>query len=135
MDCNTNAIIAGETNQTYTAVNNGDYTVIVTVGACTDTSACVNMDFTGIAELAGESVQIYPNPGNGQFTLSIAGANFTQITIAVVDIQGKVVYSESDKANTTGFSKTMNLENLAKGVYYLKLTADNFAKIEKLIIQ
>jgi hypothetical protein len=42
VDCDDNfAVIANETNQSFTATVNGNYAVIVTDGACSDTSACV----------------------------------------------------------------------------------------------
>ncbi len=37
-----NAIVVGETNQSYTLTDNDNYAVIVTQNGCTDTSSCIN---------------------------------------------------------------------------------------------
>ena len=49
LDCdNSMSIIAGETNQSLTALSNGNYAVEVTANCCTDTSACVTITTVGI---------------------------------------------------------------------------------------
>lgn len=40
IDCSTNLPIAGETNQSFAPIQGGSYAVIVSDGACTDTSLC-----------------------------------------------------------------------------------------------
>jgi hypothetical protein len=52
LDCdNGNAIVTGETNQSYSPTVTGNYAVAITVGNCSDTSACELVDFTGLEEL------------------------------------------------------------------------------------
>ncbi len=137
LDCdNGNAIIVGETAQSFTATASGNYAVIVTeAGTCSDTSACVNVIVTGIASNAAQVVSIYPNPSNGVFTLNISNALSNQVVISIMDIQGKIVYSESDKNVSAQYNKQINLTNLAKGIYYVKLSIGSEVQIQKLIIQ
>jgi hypothetical protein len=52
IDCTTNSIIANQTNQSFTANQNGSYAVIVFQGACSDTSACVNISNIGIQTIS-----------------------------------------------------------------------------------
>lgn len=52
LDCdNNNAIINGETNQSYMPTTTGNYAVEITLNGCTDTSSCLLVDYTGIEEL------------------------------------------------------------------------------------
>ena len=53
LDCdNGYAVIATETNQSYTPSNvTGNYAVEVTLNGCVDTSACYHVDYTGIEQL------------------------------------------------------------------------------------
>lgn len=52
LDCDANfAAINGETNQTFTPGTTGNYAVQVTNNSCSDTSACIVIDFTGINEI------------------------------------------------------------------------------------
>jgi hypothetical protein len=56
LDCDdNNAILNGETNQSYTPAITGNYAVEMTINGCADTSDCFLVDYTGIEELfAGE---------------------------------------------------------------------------------
>ena len=59
LDCdNGNAIIAAETNQSYTATVTGNYAVLITVNGCSDTSSCELVDFTGIEELLNSEKEL-----------------------------------------------------------------------------
>ena len=52
LDCdNSNTPIEGEENQTYFPSTTGNYTVIVTVNGCSNTSECILVDFTRVIEL------------------------------------------------------------------------------------
>jgi hypothetical protein len=137
LDCdNANAIIAGETSQSFTASASGNYSVIITEGGtCSDTSACVNVIVTGIASNSTQVVSIYPNPSNGVFTLNINNAVSNQVVISILDLQGKVVYSESNKNVSAQYNKQINLTDLAKGIYYVKLNIGSEVQIQKLIVQ
>ena len=65
IDCNnSDAAISGETGQSYTAIANGDYAVILTGADCIDTSDSVTIAGVGIDETRDLNVSIYPNPNN-----------------------------------------------------------------------
>jgi hypothetical protein len=54
VDCNNGySAISGETSQSFTAVANGSYAVIVTEENCSDTSACFIIDEVGLSSLDG----------------------------------------------------------------------------------
>jgi PKD repeat protein len=73
LDCNNgNAIIPGETNQTYIPASSGNYAVVVSKNGCTDTSACVN--FCNI-----DAYYLFNDNGNGNYTFTNAtSGNYTQ---------------------------------------------------------
>jgi len=111
----------------------------------TDANGCVGSDVeditvdlcTGIASNSNntQSIVVYPNPTTGMFTLNINNANSNQVVITIVDMQGKVVYNESDKNVSSQYNKQVDLTDLAKGIYYVKLNIGSEVKIEKLIVQ
>ncbi|MCE3279102.1 MAG: hypothetical protein K0S44_1293, partial [Bacteroidetes bacterium] len=118
----------------------GMYLITYTV---TDANSCSNSDTasimvdlcSGITSIKGSStVKVYPNPANGMVTVSIEGSNSEQITISIVDIQGKQIFNEINKNVTSEFNKQINIEGLAKGAYYIKVTSDNKTEIHKLIV-
>lgn len=59
LDCDNNyAPIAGETNQTFTPANTGNYAVEVTLNGCSDTSSCALVDYAGIDELSNSPKEL-----------------------------------------------------------------------------
>lgn len=137
IDCNNgNVAISGETNQSYTPSASGDYAVIISDGACSDTSNCINVVVTEIVyEAEIDKISIYPNPTNGLVTIAIKNANIETLIISVVDIQGKEVFASRESNIATNYNKLINLEGLSKGMYYIKLSTGADVKIQKLIVQ
>lgn len=73
-------------------------------------------------------LNIYPNPvSNG--TLYITSASNNEKSIAVYDILGKEVL------NTTTSNNTVNVSNLTRGAYIVKITEDGKTNSRKLIIE
>ena len=78
----------------------GSYAVIVTNGACSDTSECLTVDriFVGLNEDITESnVSVYPNPSTNRFLLQTDGTG--HMVIEVTDMIGRIVYSKNITAN------------------------------------
>jgi hypothetical protein len=116
----------------------------------TDTHGCSNsasenitvLACTGVEENSAlHEVSVYPNPSrNGIINIVIKNANFNQLMLNIVDIQGREVCKTSDKniQQLADYSKQINIANLAKGIYFIKLTmgADSgqVVKTQKLII-
>ncbi|MBL7884903.1 MAG: T9SS type A sorting domain-containing protein [Bacteroidia bacterium] len=81
------------------------------------------------------STMVYPNPSNGMFTIAIANATIDNLIISIIDIQGKEVFGVKETNVHGDYNKHVNLEGLSKGMYYIKLSTDKEAKIQKLIVQ
>lgn len=122
---------------------------------CTETTVPSSIDSCGtytwgetedymvnIASLVGvdenealNSISVFPNPTTGLFNVSTTNANFTELLINIFDIQGQEVFNALEKNNSSNYTKQINLEGLAKGLYYIKLTTGFGVKTQKLIIQ
>ncbi len=130
LDCdNNNAPIAGETSQTYTATEDGNYAVAITENGCTNTSACVAVTIIGIDELTnGIHASVYPNPSQGQVEIAL-GTTMQDVELVLTDVQGKVIF----KRNYPSLFKT-NIElPEAKGVYFLKINAQGSNETIRLV--
>jgi hypothetical protein len=121
--------IAGETGQSFTPVNTGDYAVEVTVNNCTTASACYTVDLSSMEESNILSAMIYPNPTNGAFTITL-GENYDRLFVQVIDLQGKVVVSRTG-SDTNVISIN---EELPSGVYFVKLNANQKTTTYKLVV-
>jgi hypothetical protein len=79
---------------------------------------------------------LYPNPTDGQLYYEINTQN-TTLTIELFNALSQSVFSNEYYVNSssTAFYNTMDLSNLAKGVYFLKATWGNYSEIKKIIKQ
>ena len=129
IDCNNgNAIISGETNQTYTASTSGDYAVVVTVGSCSDTSSCVNITVTGITEAsAANQLSVYPNPNTGSFVINATEAG----KYIIFNELGQEVknFELSAKNNFT-----MSINDLSNGVYMISGVSKNKTTKQRIVV-
>jgi hypothetical protein len=128
LDCdNGNAIIVGETAQSFTASVNGNYAVELTENGCVDTSSCEAIASVGIIENNfGDKLVIYPNPTSGNFSIDL-GAIYETSYISITDINGKLVYSKSMSQ-----SQILNISIVEPaGVYNISIqTRDKKATIQ-----
>ncbi len=83
---------------------------------------------------APSAISIYPNPSNGKINLAIAGSGLSKnYNLNVYNIFGQNVYS---KTNTEIVSVSeIDLSNLAKGVYFIRLSDGTGIYTRKVLIQ
>ena len=84
-----------------------------------------NLLATSTFETANK-VKLYPNPSTG--IVKITTENI--VKVQVVDVLGKVVYINNSISNNTN----IDLSNLQKGVYLVKINGENINITEKLIL-
>ena len=89
-------------------------------------------DPTGINTVENNvRIALQPNPANAQTQLSIEGVD-GNVNFSIIDMSGRVIASEVMNANEV---KTINVSNLVKGTYFVRITNNNFTKVEKLIVR
>ena len=87
----------------------------------------------GIEEVEGISCRIFPNPATSSTTISVSGVN-GMVRIAVVDMNGRTVATETLECSAD-CEKTMEVDKLAQGAYFVRITADNTNMVKKLIVR
>ncbi|MFD1550809.1 T9SS type A sorting domain-containing protein [Putridiphycobacter roseus] len=121
VDCdNNNMAIAGATSSVFKPGVTGNYAVIVTQNGCTATSACNNIDYTGLSEALVNAVEIYPNPVSQE--LFIQPNSMTLTSIKVLTMEGKEILLKTDVSN--GIIQ-IDLGELENGTYILELKTPN----------
>jgi hypothetical protein len=124
LNCSSNTLILGATNQTYTAPGGvGSYACVTTTSSCSDTTDCFNFSNIGFDELSKNEFSIYPNPTKRTFTIK-GSSNQLIHTIIISDIQGKQIESAFIGTN----SHTADLSNVDSGVYYLAVIGESGQK-------
>lgn len=115
VDCNNGfAPFFGQTGQSFTPAQNGNYAVEITFGICTVLSECVNVLTTGIAEAEQGMLHLFPNPVAHQLTLESTGPLGE---VQVLDMQGRLVHSEQ----TAQERITLDVATWAPGAYVLRV--------------
>ncbi|MFA7082706.1 MAG: T9SS type A sorting domain-containing protein, partial [Bacteroidales bacterium] len=80
------------------------------------------------------SIMVYPNPANSQTNLIITGiSGETKITLS--DIQGRTLNTINTKAISRILEQNIDLNNLAKGIYYIRIQNSDINKTQKLIVK
>ncbi len=114
--------IAGATALTYTATTSGNYKCRVTKAA---TGCYKNSNAIAVSvpcregEMIQNGVNIYPNPATT--SLSISTNNNTSKTILITDALGQILYNTGSDENTI----SINIENFAPGMYFVKIEEGN----------
>ncbi len=88
----------------------------------------------GLAENNGLGLSIFPNPSNGKFSLDITSATVTKIDLTVYNSLGMIVYNESEVKFTGKLHKNLDLSQLPKGVYRLKIEGDDISNSISVVI-
>lgn len=110
------------------------YTVIGTASSCTSTPGTILVTVslcTGLEDLSSHNdISLYPNPSNGMITVS-SFANTGKLDISVINTLGQIVRTENSKNPK---ELVMDVSELSKGVYYVKVQMSDGARIIKVIL-
>jgi hypothetical protein len=129
IDCNNNDLpINGEINQSFTAIRNGSYAVVVTKGACMDTSVVQSVTLTGINQATNSiGIVVYPNPTSDAVNVHF-GERYAVVTL--MEVSGKELETIS-AMNSVKF----NLSELTLGVYVIKVQAGEQSTVYRVVRQ
>ncbi|MBI3135657.1 MAG: T9SS type A sorting domain-containing protein [Bacteroidetes bacterium] len=120
----------GSTSGDISGLAPGAYTVEVTDGA----GCSVSSTFTVTYELGlnegdnAYTISVYPNPARDVLNITVADANVTLISL--MNIQGKVVYTDASGEKNV----QLGLEDFAGGIYFVNIQTDKGISTEKIVI-
>lgn len=87
------------------------------------------------ADLWQSAFTIYPNPSQGAFLLEMQGFEQNVITeLKVVDVLGRLVYSENFVVTGFKHSRQLMLNQLSLGTYFLSIGNENLSRHAKVVI-
>ncbi|MBI3136432.1 MAG: T9SS type A sorting domain-containing protein [Bacteroidetes bacterium] len=115
------------TTEDINGLGSGSYTLTVTdaQGCIKDTTFYVKSS-VGLDDMGIAGFEIYPNPSNGTF--QIKGKGF--YTFVVTDVAGKLVLTDNATNN-----HTVNLGNVERGVYFIRIEKEGTRYTERIVVQ
>jgi len=131
LDCNNSFMaITNDTNQAYQPSVSGFYAVEISQNGCVDTSVCVNFAMIGIADNSlNNEISIYPSPAKNNLNISFAN-RVNNLFIKVYNVSGALMLQK----NLLPQEKSIDVEALSSGIYFIKLEMDDetfYAKFVK----
>jgi hypothetical protein len=132
INCSNNAIIPGETNQSFIASSTGSYAVIVNTNGCADTSACqlITISNAGLENYNSQNgLVIFPNPSEGIIYMNLKN-NTENATLKIFQLNGAVIF-QKNQLNGNQFS--LDISAFPNGMYMVELTDGNHIFRTKLI--
>lgn len=79
-------------------------------------------------------VNMFPNPAGDETTLDISGNQGGDVSLKLVTVDGKVVWSDI-RHNYTSGQQQISLKGLASGMYYMVVETENEVTVKSLVKQ
>ena len=131
LNCNTNQLIPGAINQSYTPNVNGNYAALITQCGISDTSDCFSINTVGLDELEMDSEMImFPNPATSSFTIKLP-TNAEAIQVRIFNLLGEMVSNKLVHGNDIIIH---DISNLSSGSYTVELKSESRSWKKKLVV-
>jgi hypothetical protein len=118
------------------ATQTGSYTVKVTSGGCTSalSASFTPTPPTGIKNTTNsvKLFEVYPNPTEGRLVLNLNLYKTSSVNISIYTPEGREVYTKG-YGNTKALTDELNVNELSKGVYIIKLRVDEEIYYHKVV--
>jgi hypothetical protein len=81
------------------------------------------------------NLDVYPNPSKDIFNISFTSESIQDLRVRVMNVIGEVIASEDLQQFIGEYTKQINLEDNAKGIYFLEIETNDGVINKKLILQ
>jgi hypothetical protein len=125
-----NEPIPNATGNSYTAAQNGAYTVMTTNSdGCSGLSGVYTVVSNGVVVENASGISIYPNPSSGVFTLKGSMLQGELQQLAIKNMLGETVYSSSQIQS----NQVVDIQNFPTGVYLVELYLNSGKEVIKVL--
>lgn len=122
--------IPGATHPSIKPESNGTYSVVVNDGHC-KLKGTIEFFVTALEEATGGILTVYPNPVGINVFVRVEKADIQSITIlsSIGHSIGQIKFDQNDRHSLV----ELNMENIASGVYFLKITTGRNTVVKKIL--
>ena len=79
-------------------------------------------------------ISLYPNPTHDEFTLLLVSTQMGTMDVEIQDVNGKLVFNQSELKNQETVELNLNTADLDPGVYWVRLTLNGSSVSRKLVV-
>ncbi|MBL4657777.1 MAG: T9SS type A sorting domain-containing protein [Flavobacteriales bacterium] len=79
-------------------------------------------------------LSLFPNPASGIVNLELEFKNPSAVEISLFSLTGELLENLYNGQITNEFQFTYNTENLDKGIYFIRIEAEGYSKVQKLVV-
>lgn len=125
----------GATTQNITGLAAGTYTVTVTDSkGCVETSTVTVSSTVGVTEIENSSFNLFPNPSQGMVTISMEGIATGEISMEVIDVTGKIVFTQNVLFDGNKTNYTLDLSSLENGTYLINISMQEGTATRRIVL-
>ena len=126
--------VAGAVNQTLQPGESGNYTVVVVNDSgCTAVSESFFFEVLAVGEINGlRRFVLRPNPFNQLLHLEMEAERKIELILRILNIQGQTVFEEPALLNGK-LVKTIELANLASGLYFFSVKSEQGSLVQQIV--
>ena len=81
-----------------------------------------------------DNLTIYPNPSRDIFNISFISESIQRLDIRIINQLGEIIFDDIHEKFVGEYTKSVNLKNYAKGVYFLEIITDGGVVNKKLVL-
>ncbi len=81
------------------------------------------------------SISVYPNPSTENITVTLNIKQASHVQLQLIDLTGKLIKDINAGEIKGEYKNTINTTGITKGIYFLKVIADDAVDIKKIIVQ
>ncbi|HYV94308.1 MAG TPA: kelch repeat-containing protein [Chitinophagales bacterium] len=130
--------IPSATNQSYTVLQTGYYTVVVSDSNGCKNSATTYVLISGVDDVSGDAnISIYPNPAtDGLMVEWLNGfvGDEISISISIMNALGQEIFSCEQQISSGDWKKEIDLHDASSGVYFIEIKSPNIFLKKKIMI-
>ncbi len=98
-----------------------------------------NINVTGVLgveeNILSELISLYPNPASNEVHIAIGNAAFDSLEVMVVNSLGQRIQTIDSSSVQRNSNVSFDVRNLASGLYFITIKADNTSITKKLLIE
>ena len=90
----------------------------------------------GVDENYGfNNLSVFPNPASETLTITFDTDNSEVISLRLISVTGELVYTEQATGITGTYAKSIDLSEMAKGIYFLNITSGEGTMNKKIVVK